>query len=164
MWQFSAGSGFSPHYSFTSSVSADTWYHIAVTRSNGTIRFFQAGTQIGSDTAANTTTLNNPGLYVGRDHTAVESMDGWLQEIRITNNKALWTSNFTPPTTASGSSAELYTLDAAGYATKISPHSSEGEWEFYSKNQKTGKTVRINMEEVVRDLGQLTGKNYIKDE
>tara|TARA_Y100000296_G_scaffold14383_1_gene16833 strand:+ start:22948 stop:24561 length:1614 start_codon:yes stop_codon:yes gene_type:complete len=164
VWQFSAGSGFSPHYSFTSSVSADTWYHIAVTRSNGTIRFFQAGTQIGSDTAANTTTLNNPGLYVGRDHTAVESMDGWLQEIRITNNKALWTSNFTPPTTASGSSAELYTLDAAGYATKISPHSSEGEWEFYSKNQKTGKTVRINMEEVVRDLGQLTGKNYIKDE
>ena len=58
----------------------------------------------------------------------------------------------------------MYVLDASGNQTKISPHNSAGEWVYFSKNTITGKTVRINMEEVVRDLGQLTGKNYIKDE
>ena len=58
--------------------------------------------------------------------------------------------------------AELYAFDGSGNSTKISPHNSEGEWEYYSKNANTGKTVRINMEEVIRDLGELTGKDYIK--
>ena len=39
-----------------------------------------------------------------------------------------------------------------------------GEWEYFSRNVKTGKTVRINMEEMIRDIEQLTGKTYIKDE
>jgi hypothetical protein len=63
-----------------------------------------------------------------------------------------------------GTTTELYAQDSAGNATKLSPHNSDGDWEYFSKNSKTGKTVRINMEEVVSDLGKLTGKNYIKDE
>jgi hypothetical protein len=62
------------------------------------------------------------------------------------------------------SSAEVYVRDEAGNVTKISPHNAEGEWEYYSRNTKTGKTVRINMEEMIRDLEQLTGKKYIKNE
>ena len=60
--------------------------------------------------------------------------------------------------------SELYAKDSDGNETKLSPHNDEGDWEYFSKNSKTGKTVRINMEEVVRDLGQLTGKDYIKNE
>jgi hypothetical protein len=62
------------------------------------------------------------------------------------------------------SSAEVYVRDEAGNVTKISPHNEAGEWEYYSRNTKTGKTVRINMEEMIRDIEKLTGKNYIKDE
>jgi hypothetical protein len=61
------------------------------------------------------------------------------------------------------SSAEVYVQDEAGNETKISPHNEQGEWEYYSRNIKTGKTVRINMEEMIRDIEKLTGKNYIKD-
>jgi hypothetical protein len=61
-------------------------------------------------------------------------------------------------------SAEVYVRDEAGNVTKISPHNAEGEWEYYSRNTRTGKTVRINMEELVRDIEQLTGKTYIKDQ
>jgi len=62
------------------------------------------------------------------------------------------------------SSAEVFVKDEAGNVTKISPHNEQGEWEYYSRNVKTGKTVRINMEEMIRDIEKLTGKSYIKND
>jgi filamentous hemagglutinin len=62
------------------------------------------------------------------------------------------------------SSAEVFVRDEAGNVTKISPHNQAGEWEYYSRNVKTGKTVRINMEEMIRDIENLTGKTYIKND
>jgi hypothetical protein len=62
------------------------------------------------------------------------------------------------------SSAEVFVRDEAGNVTKISPHNAQGEWEYYSRNTRTGKTVRINMEEMIRDIERLTGKTYIKDQ
>ena len=61
-------------------------------------------------------------------------------------------------------SAEVFVRDEAGNVTKISPHNQAGEWEYYSRNVKTGKTVRINMEEMIRDIEKLTGKTYIKND
>ncbi len=61
------------------------------------------------------------------------------------------------------SSAEVFVRDEAGNVTKISPHNQQGEWEYFSRNVKTGKTVRVNMEEMIRDIEKLTGKKYIQD-
>jgi hypothetical protein len=61
-------------------------------------------------------------------------------------------------------SAEVFVQDEAGNVTKISPHNEKGEWEYYSRNTKTGKTVRVNMEEMIRDIEKLTGKKYIKND
>ena len=63
----------------------------------------------------------------------------------------------------SGSSAEVYVRDEAGNVTKISPHNEAGQWEYYSKNIKTGKIIRVNMEEMIKDIEQVTGKKYIKE-
>jgi hypothetical protein len=60
--------------------------------------------------------------------------------------------------------AEVYVLDAADNETKISPHNDQGEWEYLSRNTRTGKTVRINMERMIRDLETLTGRTYIENE
>jgi len=60
--------------------------------------------------------------------------------------------------------AEMYVMDAGGTATKISPHNTEGEWEFYSVNKKTNKKVRINMEKMIRKLEEFTGESFIEDE
>ena len=57
---------------------------------------------------------------------------------------------------------EVFVLDAADNETKISPHNGNGEWEYYSRNTKTGKTVRINMEAMIRDLENFTGNKYIQ--
>ena len=61
-------------------------------------------------------------------------------------------------------SAEVYVRDEAGNVTKISPHNEKGEWEYFSRNVNTGKTVRVNMEEMIRDIEKFTGKTYILSE
>ena len=60
-------------------------------------------------------------------------------------------------------SAEVYVRDEAGNVTKLSPHNKQGEWEYFSRNTITGKTVRVNMEEMIKDIEKLTGKSYIKN-
>ena len=61
-------------------------------------------------------------------------------------------------------SSEVFVKDEAGNVTKISPHNAAGDWEYYSKNTKTGKTVRVNMEAMIRDIEGLTGNTYIENE
>jgi hypothetical protein len=61
-------------------------------------------------------------------------------------------------------SSEVYVRDEAGNVTKISPHNDVGEWEYYSVNKNTGKTVRVNMEKMIRKLEQLTGETFIENQ
>ena len=46
----------------------------------------------------------------------------------------------------------------------LGPHNSDGEWEFYSRNTKTGKVLRINMERMIRKLEEFTGETFIQHE
>ena len=62
------------------------------------------------------------------------------------------------------SSSEVFVKDEAGNVTKISPHNKQGEWEYFSRNTKTGKTVRVNMERMIKDIEKLTGQTYIESE
>ena len=62
------------------------------------------------------------------------------------------------------SAGELFAYDAAGNATQISPHDPQtGEWIFYSKNTKTGRVVRINMEKLVKKIEELTGEQFMEE-
>ncbi|MFQ6609331.1 MAG: hypothetical protein ACE5D7_00885, partial [Fidelibacterota bacterium] len=63
---------------------------------------------------------------------------------------------------------EMFVMDEAGNETQISPHDPEtGEWIYYSVNRKTGRTLRIDMEELMFDLAkemsEKTGKTYIHE-
>jgi len=61
-------------------------------------------------------------------------------------------------------SSEVFVQDESGAVTRLSSHNEDGEWEYYSRNIKTGKTVRINMERMIGDLEKLTGNKYIENE
>ena len=61
-------------------------------------------------------------------------------------------------------SAEMFVLDEGGNETQISPHNPDGEWQYFSRNISTGKVVRVNMERMIRDIEELTGKTYIEEE
>lgn len=79
-----------------------TWYHIACTRSGSSLRLFVDGSQVGS-TATNSSSFNAAiTLRFGADDSGLRNFNGWLDEIRLSNGVARWTSTFTPPTAAYG--------------------------------------------------------------
>jgi len=83
----------------TSSVSANTWYHVAYTRASGTIRLFLNGVQAATTTASGS--INTWPPVTGYDGpTNGRPLNGYIDDLRITNGYARYTSNFTPPTAA----------------------------------------------------------------
>lgn len=93
-----------PPYNF----SANTWYHIAVSRESSTTRFFFDGTQIGSISDSNNYGTTKP-LVIGADYAGGSAVDGYIDEVRISNT-ARYTSNFTPSTTAFTNDADTLLL------------------------------------------------------
>ena len=77
--------------------SANTWYHMALTRASGVLKAFVDGTQIGSNISetANLTGANNH-MSIGGAGNAGESLNGFFDEVRV-SKFARYTSNFTAP-------------------------------------------------------------------
>ena len=59
--------------------------------------------------------------------------------------------------------AEMFVQDSNGNVTQISPHTPEGEWQYFSRNTRTGKVVRINMEKMIRRLEEITGESFMEE-
>ena len=62
-----------------------------------------------------------------------------------------------------GSESHIYTMDEGGNETKLGPHNEDDEWEFYSRNVKTGKVMRVNMERMIKKLEEFTGEKFIEE-
>ena len=76
-------------------LSANTWYHVALCRSGSTVRFFINGTQEGSTTSS--TNFTNNQMYIGRRSDGTYQLNGYLDELRVTK-AARYTAAFTAPT------------------------------------------------------------------
>jgi Concanavalin A-like lectin/glucanases superfamily len=77
--------------------ATSTWYHVALTRASGSNRLFVNGTQVGT-TATNTTNFSGNALYLGKSSSGGTDFNGYIDDLRITNGVARYTTNFTPPT------------------------------------------------------------------
>lgn len=81
-------------------ISANTWYHLAVTRAGNDYKFYVNGTQVGSTYTNTDTVVASTTLWLG-DHRANSGgfgFNGHMDEIRISNT-VRYTANFTPSTT-----------------------------------------------------------------
>jgi hypothetical protein len=87
----------------STTLSINTWYHIAVTRThssgawatyiNGTVDSSASGTE-----SSSVSTATWP-FEIGRDQVATDRYwNGYIQDFRITKGLARYTTNFTPPT------------------------------------------------------------------
>lgn len=87
---------------FSTSLSKDTDYHVAVTRSSNNIRVFVDGTQVGTTQTNSTSVALGSDFFIGANHNVAASLifSGWIDELRIIDGIAIWTSNFTPPSAA----------------------------------------------------------------
>jgi hypothetical protein len=84
----------------TSSVNltANTWSHLAVSRTGGTLRIFVDGVQAASVSDSTNYTLGNPTL--GYTLANQYPLTGHIDELRITKGVSRYTGGFTPPTVA----------------------------------------------------------------
>ena len=80
------------------SASIDTWYHLAITRTSGTIKIFIDGTEqtVSNSTVLNNISFNQSGFLVGRV-TSLSGLDAQIDEFRFTKGIAR---NITVPTVA----------------------------------------------------------------
>ena len=76
--------------------STNTWTHIAIVRLGSTITLYQNGTSVDTYTSSGTFNLSHSGLKIGSYWGG--TFNGYIQDFRITNGLARYTSNFTPPT------------------------------------------------------------------
>jgi hypothetical protein len=80
---------------------ASVWQHMAYTRSGSTVRIFRNGTQIATGTDSTNLGVGSGRAIVGSlDANPIVnySIDGYIDDLRITKGIARYTSNFTPQT------------------------------------------------------------------
>jgi hypothetical protein len=79
----------------------NNWNHIAITRSGNSVRMFLNGTQQGSTyTTSASYGSASSNFIIGVNNDGTGPLNGYIDDLRITNGYARYTSNFTPPTAA----------------------------------------------------------------
>ena len=88
-------------------LSASTWHHFAVSRAGSNFKVFLNGTSVTTATSSSAMRDENSALQIGArgQNTASHYFKGYIDDVRITNGVARYTSNFTPPTSAHLTSA-----------------------------------------------------------
>ena len=81
-------------------ISLTTWHHFAMTKDNNTYRMFFNGYQIGTKAETGYTPTGNVVLTIGgcRLNYQYNKLNAYMDDFRVITGKALYTSNFTPPT------------------------------------------------------------------
>ena len=82
------------------SANDNTWHHYAVCRQGGTLYVFKDGiATIGSGFTITGSIANKSGtILLGRKSDTAFSLNGYIEDLRITKDVARYTANFTPPT------------------------------------------------------------------
>jgi hypothetical protein len=88
--------------SLPSAPAIGTWNHVAFVRSGNNFLVFWNGTQVGTTQTLSATIFNSGGeVWIGaQNESAVSStLTGYQSNLRIVKGAAVYTANFTPPTT-----------------------------------------------------------------
>ncbi len=116
---------------------SDEWFHLAIVKSGTTITVYMNGTSAGTTTVA-ATYVPPADIYIG-GHPSVGShaFNGFIDEFRITNDEAVYLSDFTPPVHAfhlneiSARYWRLVNITLPGGAS----HLEVSQIEFYDNNE-----------------------------
>ena len=142
------GSGYPVSITKPFTPSLNTWYHIAVTRdSSNDIRVFVNGTQSGTTVNNNTNIIGNSNLQtyplqIGQNTGTYN--DCYINELRHVIGSAVYTSNFTPPTSQYSPSAitlsdyKRVSLPSTGGSGGASVINAQGITGFAGTNRGSG--------------------------
>ena len=107
-----AGAGATPWFGFynssawstvvqsTTSLAVNTWYHLAYVYTGAAATIYANGINIGSAAYSSWTTSTQANFYIGRrwDTGGNTYFPGYISNFRLTIGQAVYTGNFTPPT------------------------------------------------------------------
>lgn len=85
---------------YSTAKSTGQWYHVAVVRSGTTVTFYLDGTSIGTATYSYNVPSHTGYIGGNTGRSSALSFKGYIDDLRITNGVARYTSNFTAPTAA----------------------------------------------------------------
>ena len=130
---------------YTQTPSLNTWFHIACVRDGASLYLFKDGVQLGiTQTITNSTlpmrTSGNHVLSVGGSTLSPtpyseHGMKGYIDDFRIVDGVALYTSNFTPPTSPVGLAVE-----SGGVTTNVVDNKFlSSVWSLKDQNKKISK-------------------------
>ena len=77
-------------------VSAATWTHVALVYTGSAFQIYVAGTKSSTELALATVATSTQDMYIGRG--GDNAWIGYMEDVRYTPGEALYTANFTPPT------------------------------------------------------------------
>lgn len=92
----SSGTNTTPTFNW----ATNTWYHIAMVRSGNTIRLYVDGTLVTPTASSSTDYTAFKFLTVGMYYSSSYALGGFIEDFRVTDGLARYTSNFTPPSAA----------------------------------------------------------------
>ena len=139
-----------PIFSSTNTFASYQWHHVAVTRSGTSMKMFVNGVQEASATVSASISLDTTtGVYIGSGFDTGSKIKGYVSNVRVVKGTAVYTSAFTPSTTAltaiSGTSlltcqsnrfkdnsAQNFTLTIFGTATSVQRFNPFGASTAYS--------------------------------
>lgn len=79
-------------------INTSDYIHLAMTRSQGIVRLFAAGNQVNTNLSA-AGSIAQDVFLIGALNASQQSVDGWIDEFRISNTSK-YNANFTPPAAA----------------------------------------------------------------
>ena len=97
-WFSNGSSYFISDWNSSSSLVANQWNHLAIVRNGDDWKVYMNGTQTGSVTNSSTIASTSRSLYIGADHPGNAEFEGSVSNLRIVKGTAVYTSNFTAPT------------------------------------------------------------------
>ena len=110
------GGSSNPYFRVKHNFSASEWHHVAVSNDGTTFRMFLDGkmyvladAESGSTNLTASTPASSSPMIIGRYHSDGGHWSGYIDEVRIVNGAAVYTSDFTPRKTRLDSSAEAST-------------------------------------------------------
>ena len=78
-------------------LTLNAWYHIALVRNGTSLVIYINGVAAGPGTTSQN--FSDGALIVGANQTPANWFQGYIADLRVNNTTAVYTSNFTPPTT-----------------------------------------------------------------
>jgi len=141
-------------------LASDTWYHLAVTRENGQIKFWKNGVQSGSTHGEaynmNMVNADSRSFNIGIASDGTRNFAGRKDAIHIIKGSALYTGTFTPPTVYYGTTANATGNFISNAITASSATTKMGAVITYQDNAGTNA---LNTD-IVLQLSADNGSNF----